>query len=117
MLAVVNSVAFCWNGEADALPGYNNLLERCLQERSRGVTANTMCGIMAITPEQHQGKGIARHMFAAIFGGSSWFGGPRAKRWAPPRRRRWRAYRPVQSLRCRLPGSRMARWLRWTGTP
>ncbi|MGE0542171.1 MAG: hypothetical protein AB7R89_18525 [Dehalococcoidia bacterium] len=67
LLAVASAVAFRWDGATANLPGYNDLLRRCLDENRRGVAANTLCGIMAITPEEHQGKGVARHLFAAVF--------------------------------------------------
>ena len=68
LLAVVSQVAFTWDGTAAALPGYNDLLRNSLEEVKRGTHPNALCGIMAIIPEEHQGKGISQHIFTAVFG-------------------------------------------------
>lgn len=66
LLALSNQVPFYWDGDAQTLPGYNDLLQGCLDEAESGVEPTALCGIMAITSNDHKARGLSEYIFSGI---------------------------------------------------
>jgi len=63
------NVPFAWTGEVDNLPGYNELLRRCLAERSLGLAPTALAGILGAVAPEYQSRGVSRLFFQAALRG------------------------------------------------
>jgi GNAT superfamily N-acetyltransferase len=59
------NVPFAWTGEVDDLPGYNELLRRCLNERHARCVPTALAGILGAVAPEYQSQGVSRLFFGA----------------------------------------------------
>ncbi|MFC7047961.1 hypothetical protein [Emcibacter nanhaiensis] len=54
------NVPLCWDGSPEDLPGYNELLLRCLEEYEDGAKPTALVGIFGAVAPDSQGQGITK---------------------------------------------------------
>jgi GNAT superfamily N-acetyltransferase len=59
------NVPFAWTGETSDLPGYNELLQRCLIERREAKVPTALAGILGAVAPEYQSQGVSRLFLGA----------------------------------------------------
>ena len=60
------NVPLCWTGQVSDLPGYNELLLRCLEEHEAGKAPTALCAILGAVAPEYRSRGIAGRMLEIV---------------------------------------------------
>ena len=63
MVGACNNVAFGWDGNAEHLPGYHQMLTKALVDWRNGTKPNTMSPVQVIIDPDYRGKGLPELAF------------------------------------------------------